>query len=141
MHCRNCGKEVHEKAVACPACGVPPLAEKKFCQNCGAPTDPKQVLCVKCGASLGAGGSGTKSKVVAGVLGILLGSLGIHKFYLGYSKAGAIMLAVSLVGALLTAGVAAWAVGIVGVIEGIIYLTKSDADFERVYVAGRREWF
>jgi hypothetical protein len=52
MYCRNCGNEVHEKAVACPKCGVNPRTEKKFCPNCGKPTAENQVLCVNCGVSL-----------------------------------------------------------------------------------------
>ena len=72
-------------------------------------------------------------KVVAGVLGILLGGFAAHKFYLGYTKAGIIQLVVSL----LTCGFA----GIIGLIEGIIYLTKSDADFYKTYQAGKKEWF
>ena len=74
-----------------------------------------------------------KSKVVAGVLGILLGGLGVHKFYLGYTKEGIIQLVVTLV----TCGAAS----LVGLIEGIIYLTKSDAEFEATYVQGRKGWF
>jgi TM2 domain-containing membrane protein YozV len=140
MHCRNCGREVAEKAPACPGCGFPPLLERKFCQGCGSPTDPRQVLCVRCGTALAAS-TGTKSKVLAGLLGIFLGGLGIHKFYLGYGKAGAIMLAASLLGGLVSHGAISAAVGAVGLVEGIIYLTRSEADFERTYVAGRREWF
>ena len=78
-----------------------------------------------------------KSKVAAGLLGIFIGSLGIHKFYLGYSKEGVIMLLVSL----LTLGFGAGIMGIIGLIEGIIYLTKTDADFENIYVVGRKGWF
>ena len=78
-----------------------------------------------------------KSKVAAGVFGILLGSLGIHKFYLGYNKEGLIMLLVTL----LTFGFLAWATSIVGLVEGIIYLTKTDDDFEATYVVGRKPWF
>jgi len=85
--CRNCGKEVHEKAIACPACGVPPMCERKFCQNCGASTQPSQVLCIKCGGNLATGGiqsvlaniSGpavrTDARIlqVAGGIGIVIG--------------------------------------------------------------------
>jgi TM2 domain-containing membrane protein YozV len=78
-----------------------------------------------------------KSKVAAGVFGILLGSLGVHKFYLGYTKEGVIMLAVSVVSFGFLAGI----VGIVGLVEGILYLTKTDAEFYSTYVAGRRAWF
>jgi len=142
MHCSNCGKEVDEKAVACPACGVPPRLEKKFCYNCGTATQPNQVICTKCGVSLAvASGSGEKSKIAAGLLGIFLGWLGIHKFYLGYNKEGLIMLLVCVIGGLITYGVVAWIVGLIGLIEGIIYLTKSDQEFATQYVIGKRAWF
>ncbi|WP_029271089.1 TM2 domain-containing protein [Flavobacterium sp. KJJ] len=72
-------------------------------------------------------------KVVAGVLGILLGSFGAHKFYLGYKKEGIIQLIVSMV----TFGLG----GLVGVAEGIIYLTKSDDEFYQTYQAGKKPWF
>jgi len=76
-------------------------------------------------------------KIPAGICGILLGALGIHKFILGYNKQGLIMLLVSI----LTLGLAAWIMGIIGLIEGIIYLTKSDEEFARIYVQGRKGWF
>jgi TM2 domain-containing membrane protein YozV len=76
-------------------------------------------------------------KVAAGICGILLGSLGIHKFILGYTTAGLIMLLCTL----LTCGLAGVAFYIIGLIEGIIYLTKSDEEFVRIYVDGRKEWF
>ena len=141
MYCRNCGKEVNEKAVACPACGVPPLAERNFCNNCGQETTPNQALCTNCGASLATGESGEKNKIVAGILAILLGGLGIHKFYLGYTKEGIIMLAISIGGGIFTCGLTSAAVSIIALIEGIIYLTKSDLEFEQIYVAGNKEWF
>lgn len=86
------------------------------------------------------------NKLAAGICGILLGGLGIHKFVLGYTNAGIIMLAVSLGGSLLGLFlcfpfVAAWAMAIIGLVEGIIYLTKSDEEFVRIYVDGRKEWF
>jgi phage shock protein PspC (stress-responsive transcriptional regulator) len=52
MYCKNCGKEVNEKAIACIHCGVPPLEERKFCQECGCETKENQVVCIKCGVSL-----------------------------------------------------------------------------------------
>lgn len=82
-----------------------------------------------------------KNKVVAGILGILLGGLGIHKFYLGYQKEGIIMLVASIGLAIITFGTLAWVVSIVGLIEGIIYITKSDEEFYNIYVAGRKPWF
>src|SRR5687768_9502842 len=84
---------------------------------------------------------GASKKMPAGLCGILLGGLGIHKFILGYSVEGIIMLVVSLVGGFLTCGLASIAVGIIGLVEGIIYLTKSDEEFVRTYVQGRKGWF
>ncbi|MGE5943239.1 MAG: TM2 domain-containing protein [Flavobacteriales bacterium] len=80
-------------------------------------------------------------KVIAGVLAILVGALGVHKFILGYNKEGIIMLVVTIVLGVLTCGIAAWALGIVGLIEGIIYLTKSDEEFYRTYQLGKKPWF
>jgi len=77
------------------------------------------------------------SKIAAGIFGILLGCLGIHKFILGYTGAGLTMLLVTL----LTCGVAIPLIQIIGMIEGIIYLTKTDSEFVRLYVEGRRAWF
>ena len=78
-----------------------------------------------------------KEKFVAGLLGILLGSLGIYKFYLGYTKEGVIMLFVSL----LTCGVGAVVMEIIGLIEGIMYLVKSDEEFQATYVDSHKGWF
>jgi len=77
------------------------------------------------------------NKVAAGICGILLGGFGVHKFILGYTGAGLIMLLVSL----LTCFLAAPIFHLIGLIEGIIYLTKSDEEFVRIYVDGRKEWF
>jgi TM2 domain-containing membrane protein YozV len=77
------------------------------------------------------------SKVAAGICGILLGALGVHKFILGYTGAGLIMLLVSV----LTCFMAAPLMSLIGLIEGILYLTKSDEEFVRTYVDARKEWF
>lgn len=76
-------------------------------------------------------------KLIAGILGILLGALGIHKFYLGYTKEGLIMLLVTL----LTGGCLCEIPLIIGLIEGIMYLMKSDDDFEATYITGKKGWF
>ena len=77
------------------------------------------------------------NKLAAGICGILLGSLGIHKFILGLTTPGIIMLLVSL----LTCGIGAIPMGIIGLVEGIIYLTKSDEEFYRLYGVEKKEWF
>ncbi len=66
-----------------------------------------------------------KSRVVAGVLGILLGSLGIHRFYLGYTTIGVVLVLMSTVGVFLTFGLSAIAAGIWGLVEGILILVGS----------------
>lgn len=80
---------------------------------------------------------GADKKIAAGICGILLGALGIHKFILGYTKEGLIMLLVTV----LTLGLAGFIMGIIGLIEGIVYLTKSDDEFVKTYVAGKKGWF
>jgi TM2 domain-containing membrane protein YozV len=81
--------------------------------------------------------AGAEKKIAAGICGILLGALGIHKFILGYTKEGIIMLLVSI----LTLGILGFVMAIIGLIEGIIYLTKSDEEFVRIYVQGKKGWF
>lgn len=76
---------------------------------------------------------GADKKMTAGICGILLGSFGVHKFILGYTTEGIIQIVITLV----TCG----AGGIVGMIEGIIYLTKSDEEFVRTYIQNKRGWF
>ena len=76
-------------------------------------------------------------KLIAGILAILLGPLGIHKFILGYQKEGVIMLLVSI----LTCGIGAGVMGLIGLIEGIIYLTKTDEEFYQIYQINQKTWF
>ncbi len=52
MYCRNCGKSVDDRAVACMSCGVAPANGHRFCQSCGAETNPAAIMCVKCGVPL-----------------------------------------------------------------------------------------
>lgn len=90
-------------------------------------------------------------KLAAGICGILLGTLGIHKFVLGYNTEGLIMLLVSLLTSGLVAPVMGISLvapvmgipvmGIIGLIEDIIYLTKSDEEFYRTYIASKKGWF
>ena len=84
--------------------------------------------------------NGENKKLLAGLLGIFLGALGIHKFILGYNKEGIIMLVISVVGALFMCGIPTTIIGLLGVVEGIIYLTKSDDEFYRNYQVGKRSW-
>lgn len=87
-------------------------------------------------------------KLTAGVLAILLGALGIHKFYMGYPKEGLILLFSTLIIipilTLLTCGFASAfypAVFVIPIIEGIIYLTMSDEQFDNTYIRNKKPWF
>ena len=124
----------------------------RYCTKCGANNDDLAQFCSNCQAALGptsAGyqpmqavnpgpmtdwkSQGADKKMVAGICGILLGGFGVHKFILGYTTEGIIQIVITLV----TCG----AGSIVGLIEGIIYLTKSDEEFVRTYIYGRKGWF
>ena len=87
-------------------------------------------------AALGPADAASK-KLAAGICGILLGALGVHKFILGYNTPGLIMLLISV----LSCGLLAIVPSVIGIIEGIIYLTKSDEDFYHTYMVGKKEWF
>ena len=77
------------------------------------------------------------NKIPAGICGIILGSFGVHKFILGYTGAGILMLLITV----LSCGILSPLTHLIGLIEGIIYLAKTDDDFVRTYVDGRKEWF
>jgi TM2 domain-containing membrane protein YozV len=91
------------------------------------------------------GAGGDNKKIMAGILAIVLGAFGVHKFILGYQKEGIILLAISLVGIVLSCvGIGVfivWITGLVGLVEGIIYLTKSDEEFYNTYQVGKKPWF
>ena len=72
-------------------------------------------------------------KVPAGVLGILLGGFGVHRFYLNDPGGGLLRILITV----LTCGFGSF----IGLIEGIIYLTKTDAEFDQIYLVERRSWF
>jgi TM2 domain-containing membrane protein YozV len=74
-----------------------------------------------------------QKKLLCGILGIVLGGLGVHRFLLGDTKGGIIRIVLSM--CTLGAG------SIIGIIEGIIYLTKSDEDFQKIYIEGKKAWF
>ena len=118
MFCKNCGKEIDNLAAVCIHCGVAVGNGVKFCANCGQELPDGAAFCIHCGAAAnGTGNLNTasnpdaKSKVAAGLLAIFLGSLGVHNFYLGFTKR-------ALIGAT--------AMGIWALIEGIFYLVGKE---------------
>ncbi len=82
--------------------------------------------------------TGEKNRIVAAILALFLGHWGVHKFYLGKTNAGIIMLLAGTVGWILV--IPALVNWVIAIIEFIIYLTKSDQQFYEDYVAGDRTW-
>jgi TM2 domain-containing membrane protein YozV len=128
MFCRNCGTEfVADQAVMCVKCGVKKGTGNSFCYNCGNSVQPNSTVCLNCGVALDGGVQGNKSKIAAGLLGIFLGSFGVHNFYLGYTSKAVIQLVLSIVGILTTCliigSVILLGTWIWGLVEGIMILT------------------
>jgi TM2 domain-containing membrane protein YozV len=102
-----------------------PTENVKFCSNCGAKIDKKAEICPKCGVRQALiKKPGEKERLTAGLFAILLGGLGVHKFYLGKTGLGILYL------------IFCWTFipSIVGLIEGIMYLTMSDEEFKIKHV-------
>jgi TM2 domain-containing membrane protein YozV len=126
----------------------------KYCTKCGTQNDDTAQYCSSCQAPLSASGYqpmqavnsqaitdwkalGADKKIAAGICAILLGALGVHKFILGYTTEGVIMLLITI----LSCGFLAIVPSIIGIVEGIIYLTKTDEDFVRTYIQSKKGWF
>jgi len=158
-HCFSCGIIIHHSALACPECGATqpvneysllsnqnqdfnlgqerptPLAatlmpNHVFCRGCGQQIHETASACPKCGApqrtttsNTFQNPSGGRTKVAAALFAFLLGGIGGHKFYLGSTGLGILYL------------VFCWTFipAMIAFIEGIIYLTMSDIDFDRKY--------
>ena len=132
--CPHCGQPAPLDAANCPRCGssllpgaIPP----------GGPILQNPYMNTTMQASPAAIKDAGGKKIAAGVCGILFGALGIHKFLYGATTAGLIM----LLGTVLTCGIAGMVFGIIGLIEGIMYLTKSDEEFYQTYVIEKKAWF
>lgn len=85
--CKNCGEPyMTDEAVMCVKCGVAKGQGNNYCHNCGKPLAPDAAVCLNCGvANKQAPAPDAKSKLVAGLLAIFLGTFGVHNFYLGYT--------------------------------------------------------
>lgn len=136
----------------CSACGFE-RGNGSYCPNCGAhsgasstqanyPPPPHVTAPIppspygQLGSSVPAGYRPSKERITAALLAIFIGGLGIHKFYLGGPKqktAGVIQIVISI----FTCGIGT----VIPLIEGILYLTKDDNQFEYEYVQGGKPWF
>lgn len=131
--CRNCGSSYQtDDAVICVKCGCPKGQGNNFCPNCGKPVPQTSTVCLNCGVSLMPDANtnpNAKSKMAAGLLGIFLGSFGVHNFYLGYTTKAVIQLVCTIVGIILSClGIGAlivFGIGIWGLVEGIMILCGS----------------
>jgi TM2 domain-containing membrane protein YozV len=88
--------------------------------------------------SLVAGGA--SKKIAAALFAFFLGAFGAHKFYLGYKKQGIIMIVTFFLGFILL-GIPSMIIGVIAFIEFILYLVKSDEEFEETYILNKKAWF
>jgi TM2 domain-containing membrane protein YozV len=104
INCKECGKQISDHAAACPNCGVPVSG---FSQSVASPVMV----------------TAPKSRSVAVLLAMLLGGIGIHKFYLNSPGWGVIYM------------LFCWTFipAIIGFLEGITYLSLSEQDFQKKY--------
>lgn len=122
MFCKNCGAEMNEGAAVCVSCGTEKGKGNGYCPVCGKETNPDAAVCLNCSSSLEKKtDEKAKSKLAAGLLGIFLGALGVHNFYLGYTVKAVIQLLLSTLGVCIIVGPIISEVW--GFVEGILILT------------------
>lgn len=139
-YCINCGEQINDAADVCPDCGVNQNTQldgeheqrgpdEKYCVDCGELIYKQAEICPECGVSQPTGGTGTSSdseQVAAGILALLFGGLGVHKFYQGNTRNGLLYLCFfwTAIPALL------------GLIEGILMLLADEAEYEEKWADG-----
>jgi TM2 domain-containing membrane protein YozV len=139
--------------ITCPHCQAPLTVKSNFggtttdCPHCGGKFQ------IPVPTAFSGGGNQhpdvkafASKKIAAGICAILFGELGIHKFVLGLSTPGAIMLVLTLSGVFTGAClffpiIIPIVLRVIAMVEGIIYLTKSDEDFYQTYAVEQKEWF
>jgi TM2 domain-containing membrane protein YozV/RNA polymerase subunit RPABC4/transcription elongation factor Spt4 len=135
-NCSSCGRKLDGKRDVCAACRGDlafdgghegPAPTEKYCVECGEAINRKAEICPECGVRQPSSDTAADSdQVVAGVLAILLGGLGAHKFYQGNTRNGVLYLCLF------------WTAipALVGLIEGILILVAGEAEYERKYADG-----
>ncbi len=145
------------KIVKCPSCNTENTGLENFCRNCGTTLDDpfqnqqNQQMQQPMNQGTGTQIPGAEKKMLVGILAIALGVLGfnfgVHKFILGYQNEGFIMIGIYLASVIITIATCGLAFPILfipmimGVIEGIMYLTKSDEEFVQTYINNKKPWF
>lgn len=123
MYCKNCGNPMDENAAVCLQCGCAKGTGISYCANCGQPVTPGAAICTNCGfATAPVPNPNAKSKLAAGLLGIFLGSIGVHNFYLGFTGKAVAQLLITV----LSCGALSVVSGIWGLIEGIMILAGNN---------------
>ena len=123
LYCPQCGDTMRvatehlHTMVACPHCGH--LLDPGRAARVGAPPPPPPMIGF---AAPTIAGVSSRSRIVAALLGIFLGSLGAHRFYLGYITIGIVQIVLTFV----TFGLA----GLWGFVEGILCLTGHVRDVD-----------
>lgn len=150
MFCRNCGAQTDDAGQFCIKCGAtlkepaemgsqpePPSTLPPMTPPPGATAAPPPPGATPAGqwgpppppspnAPWPPAAGAAKSKVAAGILGIVLGAFGVHRFYLGYNTIAIIQLVLGVAG-ILTCGLTTLASAIWGIIDGVMILTGSIA--------------
>lgn len=137
--CRRCGAQLNPEQIVCIKCGTGVnIAQNQ--QQRGGYSAPNAALGPQGPQGYGGPGYGgpgygrsgakePKNKLTAGLLAILLGGIGVHKFYMGSWGWGIVFIAIVL----LTGGFGGIATGTCALVEGIIYLTMSQDRFNEKY--------
>jgi TM2 domain-containing membrane protein YozV/RNA polymerase subunit RPABC4/transcription elongation factor Spt4 len=140
-YCVNCGSEIRDDAEICGECGVSQNSlpegqhgdrgeDEKFCTDCGELINKQAEVCPECGVrqqdSNKDSDSSDSDQTTAGILSLLLGGIGTHKFYQGNNKIGFIYLCFF------------WTLipGILAFVEGILILTADEEEYEEKYSDG-----
>ena len=143
IQCRNCGHSISDKAERCPKCGAP-VEHIINCPECGEPMHSNDKCCPNCGCpryktpsksstdDVFSNGPSGKSRGVAALLAVFLGSIGAHYFYLGKNTAGVINILLVFLGWILV--IPPLFVGILTIIQCILMFTMSQEEFEQRYV-------
>jgi TM2 domain-containing membrane protein YozV/phage FluMu protein Com len=142
FRCTNCnrllrvGDDTAGKRAKCPQCSTVLTIPAATAAADPAP-EPEEgfVPPARSAASAATPAQGDSKRVVAGICAILVGTLGIHKFITGRTGAGVLMLILTLT------CICSPIMYVIAVIEGIIYLTKSDAEFHQRYIVEKKGWF
>jgi Predicted membrane protein len=136
MFCKSCGTQfASSETPVCQTCGILRGRGVAYCNNCGYKLENRESTCSRCEAVLEYKIS-RRSKVMAGMLGVSLGTFGLHNFYLGYDIKGYIQLAMAVLG-IFTFGIFTFISAIWGFSEGFLILLgviKKDADGNRLRI-------